>query len=141
MKWQAVIYIYPQAKQSTRFTVIKGNRKYAYTDTRKREYMNALRLYIMSHPPERKLQGALSLTTIFVFPYPKSFPKYKRTGMYPKITKPDLDNLLKPLKDSMKGIIYDDDAQIAEHKQVGKYYDEQARIEIIVEEIEKCQNG
>ena len=48
--------------------------------------------------------------------------------------KPDIDNYEKALYDSMSGIVFKDDGQIALHD-VGKFYSLNPRIEIEIEEM------
>lgn len=47
----------------------------------------------------------------------------------------DLDNMLKPLKDGLKGVVYNDDKQIVNYKDITKRYSESPRTEIEVGEI------
>ena len=49
--------------------------------------------------------------------------------------KPDIDNYEKALYDSMSGIIFHDDGQIALHT-VGKFYSNNPRIEVEIEVLE-----
>lgn len=84
----------------------------------------------------------LKLSVFFYFPYRSG--DY-RTGKHAGELKPnaptwvigqkDLDNLLKPLKDGMKGVIYADDKQIAMYGTIEKRYSESPRTEILVEEL------
>jgi Holliday junction resolvase RusA-like endonuclease len=50
-----------------------------------------------------------------------------------KITKPDLDKLVRSLGDALTGIVYDDDAQVTELI-ARKFYGSPARVEIEVQE-------
>lgn len=52
--------------------------------------------------------GPISLTVCFVMPRPKSLPK---KVLY-HLKKPDLDKLLRSVKDALKGIAYVDDSQV-----------------------------
>ena len=56
----------------------------------------------------RNMEGALILELIFLLKRPKSLP---RKVLY-HVKKPDLDNLVKAIKDALKGICYKDDSQI-----------------------------
>tara|TARA_Y100000310_G_scaffold184500_1_gene184621 strand:+ start:274 stop:747 length:474 start_codon:yes stop_codon:yes gene_type:complete len=63
------------------------------------------------------LEGPLSLTVAFCFKYPRSWSKARREavegGEEPwYMGKPDLDNLLKLVKDAGNGILWRDDAQV-----------------------------
>ena len=61
------------------------------------------------------LAGPLSLQATFVMPRPKN-KIWKRRPMprYHHAIRPDADNLLKALKDSLSGVLWRDDAQIAQ---------------------------
>ena len=56
----------------------------------------------------RNMEGALVLELIFFLKRPKSLPK----KVIHHVKKPDLDNLIKAIKDALKGICYKDDSQI-----------------------------
>jgi len=72
------------------------------------------------HPP---FEGPLELTILAIYPWPTSMPKKRRNapGGYFKTTKPDGSNILKLVEDAMNGVVYVDDAQIA-NLQVQKQY-------------------
>lgn len=77
----------------------------------------------------------ISLRCIFYMPIPKSTSKKKRLAMVYHTNKPDIDNLCKFLMDCFNGIVWADDAQVAELA-AGKLYSEDPRTEIIVREVE-----
>lgn len=56
----------------------------------------------------------VKLEVSFHFPYTKSYPKRLRTEGLPEphTSRPDLDNLLKTVKDGLNKIAYDDDSQV-----------------------------
>lgn len=57
--------------------------------------------------------GPVSLNVTFVMPRPKSqFWKTKPTPRYWHAKKPDIDNLLKSLKDALTGLAWVDDSQV-----------------------------
>lgn len=63
------------------------------------------------------LEGPLELCLFFCFKRPQSWPKARRDavddGDEPWYTgRPDLDNLVKTVKDAAQGILYLDDAQV-----------------------------
>lgn len=63
---------------------------------------------------------ALSASFEFFFTRPKSASLKKRP--YPAV-KPDLDNLIKGVKDALRGVVYHDDAQIVAYEDgTRKYY-------------------
>jgi Holliday junction resolvase RusA-like endonuclease len=64
--------------------------------------------------------AALVASFMFVFPRPASVSVKKRPN---HTVKPDLDNLIKGVKDALRGVVYHDDAQIVEYGGVtGKQY-------------------
>lgn len=70
----------------------------------------------------------------YVFKYTKSIPKYKRTGMLFKHTKPDLhDNLNKALFDALEGVVWERDQNVVAMDDVKKYYGENDAIIIEIE--------
>ncbi len=78
------------------------------TRTRGWEYAAGLQAKTAMRGQE-PLQGPLILIAVFYLPRPKRIPK-ERKGL--PACKPDDDNLLKSLKDSLNGICWKDDAQI-----------------------------
>jgi Holliday junction resolvase RusA-like endonuclease len=67
----------------------------------------------------------------YVFAYLKSMPKYLREEGLQKTTKPDLhDNLNKALLDAFEGLIYEQDQNICEIKNIKKYYSDEDSIRI-----------
>lgn len=54
--------------------------------------------------------GAARMSVTFFFARPKSLKK----SIVEKTTKPDLDKLVRAFKDSLKGIVYEDDSQVVE---------------------------
>lgn len=77
---------------------------------------------------------------------PKSYSKKKtalcHSGEIRPITKPDLDNYIKGVKDGMNGIVWTDDAIVVDYFDTGKYYVEEngrPRVEAIVEPLDKIR--
>jgi Holliday junction resolvase RusA-like endonuclease len=85
----------------------------------------------------------LKLDVQFRFPHRKQDYGTGKNATKLKLSAPtyvqgrkDLDNLLKPLKDGMKGVVYTDDSQIVEYGLVSKVYSETPGTIIYLEEIE-----
>lgn len=79
------------------------------------------------------MKGPLKLTAKFFVKAPKR-PKYPEPAV-----KPDFDNFLKSLTDSLNGVLWEDDAQICRLGEgSGKFYGD-PRIEIRVERIERLE--
>lgn len=74
-------------------------------------------------------------------PIPRSWSKRARIEAEgkPKITKPDMDNVIKLYMDVMNGIIYDDDKQIT-CLSASKFYSENPRVEISICPLEEHLN-
>lgn len=68
----------------------------------------------------------------------KSVSKVERrrrlSGVHRPTTKPDIDNLFKAVTDACTGIVWKDDNQIVSTKS-DKFYSEEPRVEIYVEEL------
>ena len=76
---------------------------------------------------------AVALKCWFIFDFPKSMSKKKRAeAVHTK--KPDLDNLVKFVKDCLNGIAWHDDSQVVSlvAKKMYAYEGEGARTEIII---------
>jgi Holliday junction resolvase RusA-like endonuclease len=135
------VYGEPSAQGRPRFTVINGH-AVAYDPKKSREYKQYVRMVASQHKPEKPLEGALALQVNIYRSIPKSFSKKKRmqaeNGEIRPITKPDVDNFLKAIKDSMKGIIWNDDSQVVEVK-VLKWYSDTPRIEVKCWQLEEVQ--
>lgn len=78
----------------------------------------------------------ISLTCHFFMPIPESAPKKKKEAMInlslKHLKKPDLDNLLKFVKDCCNGVLWHDDCQVV-HVQASKCYHPQPATEIYLE--------
>ena len=86
------------------------------------------------------LEGALRAKLRFYIKPPQYISKIKKNQqalldeIIPVDKKPDIDNYEKALYDSMSGVVFKDDGQIAMHD-VGKFYSLKPRIEVEIEEI------
>ena len=86
--------------------------------------------------PTDALRGPLTcpvrLTCVIYRAVPKSWSRRKKAdAIADKIrptTKPDLDNLIKGIKDALSGVWYKDDSQVVEYGKVGKWYAEEPRV-------------
>lgn len=88
------------------------------------------------------LQGPLKVDCLFVFPRESSkFWKSKPTPRYPHTVKPDRDNLDKAVLDSLKGILFVDDAQVCagELQKWRASGDEQPHVQITVQPLAATQ--
>lgn len=66
-------------------------------------------------------EGPVALACLFILPIPASWPKKKRAaaelGERCHTSKPDLDNLVKGLKDPLNGVAWVDDRQVVEYRE------------------------
>lgn len=128
MIWQQTFDIEFQAKQSCSFN------GHAYTPKKKRMYVESLRAMALLSRPETMLNGPVCLSVSFVRGYPKSWPS-KEKFVRPMVGKPDLDNLIKPLKDALSGVVYRDDSQVVQYELCEKKYGVKSEIIVKVFEI------
>ncbi len=86
---------------------------------------------------QEPLETPLSLYLYISMPIPDSYSKKRRAdcliGTEQHTKRPDADNILKCVEDSMNGIVYKDDSQIV-NLHVRKLYAEHAQVEIVVSE-------
>lgn len=78
------------------------------------------------------LRGPVSLTLTFHLKKPKSYPKRREL---PAIKKPDLDKLVRSVKDALTGVLYLDDSQVIAHI-ASKRYGNQPGAEIMLMEVD-----
>jgi len=99
----------------------------SYTPKKTASWEEAIRAAALEHRPEKLLDGPLALEATFYRLKPKSKPK---KYLYPD-TKPDLDNLIKSVKDALEGIIYTNDSRIVDEV-VRKRYGDPPRVEVTI---------
>ena len=113
---------------------------HTYTPQQTVLYENWIKTCYLSRVGEITLEGAIRATVDAYYTIPKSKSKKVKTlmemGLIRPQKKPDADNVLKAVADSLNGIAYKDDAQIVDVS-VRKYYAEQGFIKITLEEIEE----
>lgn len=141
-----VVFGEPVAQGRPKFST-QGGFVRAYDPAKSRDYKNYVRLAAASKMQgEPPLEGALELGIKVYRPIPKSFSK-KRTalaeaGQLRPVTKPDLDNYIKGIKDALKGVCWRDDSQVISYLEpTGKYYSDTPRIEITVREWQGDSNA
>jgi Holliday junction resolvase RusA-like endonuclease len=100
-EWRGTFEICPQSKQSCAFAKRKG-----YTPKEKKAYVETLRVLAMVNRPDRRFRGPVRMSVEF------HFLKKSQTLISYRIDDPDLDNMLKPLKDSLAGVVYENDNQV-----------------------------
>ncbi|MBM7634054.1 RusA family crossover junction endodeoxyribonuclease [Geomicrobium sediminis] len=115
----------------------KGNVQ-MYDPLKSRDYKQYVKLAAAEHRPSKLLSGELELVVDVYRQIPKSLAKYKRAlaieGKLRPITKPDVDNYVKGIKDGLSGIIWEDDKQVVDLT-VRKWYSDEPRVEVQVKEV------
>ena len=134
------IPIVPVAQMRARHTARNGF-AVAYKDKKQVAQEENLNTFLMHFVPTMPLDGQIMLGVRAYLPIPKSMAKNKREAAKKHIlrptTKPDLDNLLKHVKDCMTMMrFWGDDKQVVGYlPHTGKYYSENPRWEIEIVKI------
>ncbi|HES3505129.1 TPA: RusA family crossover junction endodeoxyribonuclease [Streptococcus pyogenes] len=136
-----VLNIEPKPQSRPRFAR-RGNFTTTYEDKGMKAWRNQCRLLIANlYMGQPILEGALRARVRFYINPPQYISKVKRNQqallneIIPVGKKPDVDNYEKALYDSMSGLVFQDDGQIALHD-VGKFYSLNPRIEVEMEVME-----
>lgn len=127
----------PVAKARARATMIAGRAR-MYTPAKTERFEARVALFaqqaMQGRPP---FDGAVALTVVALFPVSESWPKKRKAaaleGRELHTKKPDLDNVIKAVKDGMNGIVWRDDAQVAILRECRKGYDALPRVHVMVE--------
>lgn len=104
------------------FIVNDNVKNTSWSETVSGEAQLARRVHHLAAP----LGGAIRLELEFFVKKPQSYPK---TKVLPAIKKPDLDKMIRSVKDALKGVLYLDDAQVV-CLQASKQYDDSPGVEI-----------
>lgn len=129
------IPITPVAQKRARHAV-RGNHACAYKHKDQRSAEQVLNTFLKDFQPTQPLIGPLVLGVRAYLPIPKSktkkFKAAAQAGEIRPIVKPDMDNILKHIKDCMSQMRYwEDDKQVVEYLPgTGKYYSDNPRWEI-----------
>lgn len=115
-----------------------GNGIRMYDPKKTKDYKIFVSFIAKQHAPKILLEGALFVELKIYRQIPKRTSKKDRALMFEgikrPITKPDTDNYTKAILDACNGIIYKDDSQVV--KLIAhKYYSDDPRVEITVEEM------
>ncbi|MBO9609184.1 MAG: RusA family crossover junction endodeoxyribonuclease [Paenibacillaceae bacterium] len=129
----------PVAQGRPRFTTFSGFPR-AYDPKKSSDYKDYIKLAAREYAPSVLLDGPLELQVRVFRSTPKSFSKKKASaaeaGNIVPVSKPDVDNYLKGIKDALKGIIWRDDSQVVDAF-ASKRYSAKPRIEIVIIPFEK----
>lgn len=145
--------IEPRAKQSARFrahqrTAVENGKLItrpaiaSFKEKSVKSYEQAIALMAKAQMKNTPLMsGAIHATVLYYFRHPKKIPRSMHQKMFAgervyKITKPDLtDNLQKGLFDSLEGIAFTNDSQVAKMT-VEKLYSHTPRIEVTLRRLD-----
>lgn len=136
-----VLTIEPKPQSRPRFSTMVRT---VHEDRRMKTWREQCRLLVANqYRGQPTLEGALRADVRFYIAPPQYVSKTKKNQAalqaetIPVGKKPDIDNYEKALYDSMSGIVFQDDGQIALHT-VGKFYSFNPRIEVTVERMEEA---
>lgn len=130
----------PMAKQRPRFNRKTGR---AYTPTDTANYENLIRLAFREKYPEHvPTAEAVTLSVCAVYPIPQSWTKRKQIQaangeIHPG--KPDIDNILKIVQDSLNNVAWNDDAQVFKIRDTEKRYGTRPGLTVLIEIEERAE--
>lgn len=135
----------PKPQSRPRFAK-RGNFVKAYEEQDMKAWrVHCCLLIAKQYAGKSMLEGAPRAKLRFYIKPPQYISKVKKNQqalldeIIPVGKKPDIDNYEKALYDSMSGIVFQDDGQIALHD-VGKFYSLNPRIEVEIEEIKELED-
>ena len=116
--WQCVYPGTPRPQARAR-AVVRGARAGVAPDVRSMARQLELKSFLVDRWQSEPLEGPVSLYVSFDFAVPQSWPKWRRDGaltglkgLQCHMAKPDVDNLVKMLKDAASGVLWRDDSQV-----------------------------
>ena len=124
----------PKGKGRPRFAR-RGKFVSTYTDDTTARYENLVILEFQRQCPGVKLEGPLWIRIRSSFPVPASWSKKRKAETYYHTGKPDADNILKIVCDSLNGIAFSDDSIIA-RAEIIKHYDAEPQVWVCIETID-----
>lgn len=127
----------PIAQGRPRF-VSRGKFVSTYDPPKSKAYKELVAQYAREQYHGEPLDCPLYIVLNVFRPVQKSISKIERarrlSGAHRPIVKPDIDNLFKAVTDACTGVVWKDDNQIVSTKS-DKFYSEEPRVEIYVEEL------
>lgn len=113
-----------------------ANGKRRFTPARQANFMAQVRSFAATAMEGREpFSGPVEMIARFSYSRPKSWSKKKADATRWKSSKPDVDNLVKIIGDSLNAVAFHDDAQIASVS-VQKMYGERSEVVITVSQLE-----
>jgi Holliday junction resolvase RusA-like endonuclease len=130
------VYGQPVAQGRPKFTTAGGFAR-AYDPAKSKDYKSLVYEQALAVRPAELITGAVGVKIDAYFQIPKSKSnKWKLAAREDRIkptTKPDADNIAKGICDSLNGLIWRDDSQVA-GLLVSKYYSDNPRVEVSIME-------
>ncbi|EML9212994.1 RusA family crossover junction endodeoxyribonuclease [Clostridioides difficile] len=124
----------PVGKERPRFNLAT---KRTYTPNKTKSYEELIK-WLYQSKVKYYFEGYIKMTIRFYYSIAKSNSKkvkeQKRNNVLRPSKKPDIDNVIKVVADSLNGIAYKDDTQIVEVV-ASKYYSDKPRVEVMLEDI------
>ena len=129
----------PVAKARPRATMVAGRAR-MYTPAKTENYEARVALFAQQAMAGQSIiEGPVALSVTALFPIPPSWPKKRqaaaRAGTEQHTKKPDLDNVLKAIKDGMNGVVWKDDSQVCVLRECRKGFSDTPRVVVAVEPI------
>ncbi|RWZ59871.1 RusA family crossover junction endodeoxyribonuclease [Halobacillus fulvus] len=123
----------PVAQGRPRVGKTKRGKTVLYDPQKSKDFKQFVGLVASQYAPAELLEGPLNVRLKVYKPLLKSFSK-KRTreaeaGLYRPVTKPDVDNYAKGIKDALNNVIWKDDSQVVELT-ISKWYSAKPRVEV-----------
>lgn len=140
MRARFVVYGEPQGKGRPKFSKV-GDHVKTRTPDQTVIYENLIKTEYRSQCNGLQFsdQAQLDMRVMAFYQMPSSVSKKKRQQMLDQkirpTKKPDADNILKVVADSLNQIAYRDDAQIVD-TQVRKFYSDRPRIEVVIQVVD-----
>lgn len=134
------VYGIPQTKGSAKSFMRPGMRFPVVTNdnVKNKSWAQSVALVAQQHRiPGCPFEGPIGLTLDFVVPAPKSLPKTRPSFA---IKRPDLDKMVRSIKDALKGVFYRDDSQVISLNTI-KTYGLEPGVLIVVEPVTLNHNG
>jgi len=130
----------PVAKGRAR-AFVRAGRVAHYTPSKTANYESRVATFAkQAMAGAEPFSGAVALSVVVRFAVPTSWSKKRRQaavdGLEHVTKRPDLDNVLKAIKDGMNGIAWLDDSQVVRLVDCRKVYAEQPGVDVIVAGLE-----
>ncbi len=143
MKVRFTVHGEPKGKGRPRFSTMTGS---ASTPKRTVNYETLVHMEYMSQCPGIRFpdDAMLDMRILAYYSIPKSASRKKKAAMLAgdirPTKKPDMDNVVKIIADSLNQVAYRDDTQIVDC-QCRKFYSNEPRVEVIIRQVQPNQPG